>query len=85
MTACPEFHPVATGRPPAVGGVGVPVDRSIAIRKAVPLEASTRRWSRLASSEADDESSPRDGRGAGTLGIEYGSMPGHLVKLKGGS
>jgi hypothetical protein len=70
---------VASGRPPVVGGgVGVPVDRSIAVRKAVALEFSTRRWSRLASSEADVESSPRDGRGACTLGIEYGSMPGYL-------
>jgi hypothetical protein len=57
----------------------------MADRKAVAREVSTRRWSRLASSEADDESSPCVGGRAERLGIEYGSMPGHLVKLKGGS
>jgi hypothetical protein len=57
----------------------------MAVRKAVALEFSTRRWSRRASSEAVDESSPRVGRWAGTLGIEYGSIPSYLVKLKGGS
>jgi hypothetical protein len=76
---------VATDRPLPVDGVAVPVDRSIAVRKAAALEFSTRRWSRLASSDAEDESSPRDGRAEGTLGIENGSMPLHRLKLKGGS